>query len=149
MSNGTIDSKHQLFIEKVSAAKIVWGLKNKEGWANSHSREDEQVDVIPFWSDRALAKASARDDWKGYTPTEILLSDFLENWCTGMAENDTLVGTNWDANMNGAESDALEVALQILLRLKDMNSAIKFKNYGSLDDFIADIANDEEEEGED
>jgi hypothetical protein len=141
-----IANNHQLFIEKVSAAKLVWGLKNKQGWANSHSSDDEDIDVVPFWSDRALAKVSARDDWKGYTPTEILLGDFLENWCVGMAENDTLVGTNWDANMVGAESEALSLALEILQRLKIINSAIKFKNYTGIDEFIAEISEEEGEE---
>ena len=67
----TIESKYQLFVEKTAATKMVWGLMSKEGWANSHSNNDEDVDVIPFWSDRAYAKACARDDWRGFTPTAI------------------------------------------------------------------------------
>ena len=56
-----------------------------------------------------------------------------------MAEDGTLVGANWDANMLGKESDALAVALDILNRIKEINSTISFKDYGTMDELIADI----------
>ena len=99
--------------------------------------------VIPFWSERAYAKICARDDWKSYSPTEVPLSIFLEDWCMGMAENDTLAGINWDANMLGKELDALELIVDVLNRLKVINSAIKFVNYSSIDEFIAEISEEE------
>jgi hypothetical protein len=139
-----IESKYNQFVERVAATKLVWGLKSKTGWANTESAEDEEVSVIPFWSERAYAKICARDDWKTYSPTEVPLSIFLEDWCMGMAENDTLVGVNWDANMLGKEVEALEVILDILNRLKSISSAIKFTNYGSIDEFITEISEDEE-----
>ncbi len=136
----TIELRYQQFIERVAATKLVWALMSKQGWANSHAQHDEEVGVVPFWADRALAKVCARDDWRSFVPTEIPLADFLENWCVGMAENGTLAGINWNATMIGKEIDTLNVALDILNRLKAINSAITFKNYGSLDDFIADIS---------
>jgi hypothetical protein len=135
----TIENKYHLFIERAAASKLIWGLKSKQGWANSNSTENEEITVIPFWSDRAYAKACARDDWKGYSATEIPLAEFLESWCIGMAENETLVGTNWDANMFGKENDALDIALDILNRLKDMGSSIMFRDYSNIDEFIAEI----------
>ncbi|WP_374951857.1 DUF2750 domain-containing protein [Mucilaginibacter sp.] len=137
-----IQSKYTQFVERVAATKLVWGLRSKTGWANTESAEDEEVSVVPFWSERAYAKICARDDWKSFSPAEIPLNIFLEDWCTGMDENDTLVGTNWDANMLGKEVDAAEVVLDILNRLKAINSAIKFSNYSSLDDFIKEISED-------
>jgi hypothetical protein len=135
----TIDAKYKLFIEKVAGSKLVWGLKNKEGWANSYANENEEIDVIPFWSDRAYAKACARDEWKGYSPAEIPLAEFLESWCIEMAEAETLAGINWDANMFGKEIDALELAYDILMQLKEIKSAIKFKKYSGLDEFMDSI----------
>lgn len=135
----TIESKYKLFIERAATSKSVWGLKSKTGWANANSNDDEEVSVIPFWSDRAYAKACARDEWNRYLPVEILLAEFLESWCVEMAENNVLAGINWDANMFGKESPALEVALDILNRLNANNIAIAFKNYSSVDDFIANI----------
>lgn len=135
----TIEYKYNLFIERTAASKLVWGLKNKEGWANSTANDDEETDVVPFWSDRAYAKACARDDWKGYLPVSIPLAEFLESWCTGMAEQATLAGVNWDANMFGMEVDALDLALEVLSQLKAMQSAITFLNYKSIDEFINEI----------
>jgi hypothetical protein len=135
----TTEYKYKFFIERVSASKIVWGLKNKQGWANSNSNEDEEIGIIPFWSDRAYAKASACNEWKGYLPAEIPLPEFLESWCIGMAEEETLAGVNWDANMLGKESGALELALDILNQLTAINSAIAFLNYKSINEFIAEI----------
>jgi hypothetical protein len=136
----TIENKYKSFIERVTASKLVWGLKNKSGWANSNSIDNEETVVIPFWSDRAYAKTCARDDWKNYSATEIPLAEFLESWCVGMVENETLVGTNWDVNMFGKESDALVVAFDILNRLKENDSTITFTDYSSIDEFITDIS---------
>ncbi|QKJ28993.1 DUF2750 domain-containing protein [Mucilaginibacter mali] len=138
-----IEDKYKLFIEKAAATKMVWGLMSKDGWANSHSNEDEDVDIIPFWSDRAYAKACARDDWRGYVPTAIPLAEFLESWCIGMADDETLVGANWDANMFGMEADALEVAADILKQLKSINSSIKFRDYSSIDEFLNNITEED------
>jgi len=135
-----IELKYNQFIDKAVALKSVWGLKGKGGWANSHSATDEAVGVVPFWSDRASAKICARDDWKGFLPTEILLSEFLESWCMEMGESESLAGINWDAKLLGLESDALQLAVDILNKLLGINSAIVFKNYSSISDFIADIS---------
>ena len=138
-----IESRYSQFVERVAATKLVWGLKSKTGWANTESADDDEVGVIPFWSDRAYAKICARDDWKSFSPAEVPLGMFLEDWCMGMAENDTLAGINWDANMLGKEVEALEVVMDVLTRLKAINSAIKFANYSSIDEFISEISEEE------
>lgn len=142
-------SRYNLFVAKVAAAKIVWGLQNKKGWANSHAADDEDTTVVPFWSERAYAKACAKDAWRDYAATEIPLVDFLESWCLGMADDDLLAGINWDANMLGKEVNPLQLAVDILEQLKVIKSAIKFADRSSIDDFIADIKlslDDEDEE---
>jgi hypothetical protein len=138
-----IEVNYNSFIEKVAATKQVWGLKSKTGWANAESGDNEDVAVIPLWSERGLAKICARDDWKSFLPTEIPLAVFLEDWCMGMAENETLAGINWDANMLGKESDAFTLALDILNRLSAINSAITFIGYSSINEFITDISKEE------
>jgi hypothetical protein len=138
-----IDLKYNQFIEKAVTLKSVWGLKGKGGWANSHSAADENVGVIPFWSDRAGAKICAREDWKGFLPVEIMLAEFLENWCVEMAESGTLAGINWDANLLGVESDALQLTLDILNKLNEMNSTMVFKNYGNVSEFLITLNEDD------
>lgn len=137
--SATTESKYKLFIERVAASKLVWGLKNKKGWANAESNGDEEIAIIPFWSDRAYAKACAKDDWRDYSATEIPLSEFLESWCVDMADEGVLAGVNWDANMFGKEVGALVLALEVLNQLKLIQSAIKFKDYSGIDQFIAEI----------
>lgn len=130
---------YKTFVEKAAANRSVWGLKGKGGWANAETSGDADA-VIPFWNDRAQAKACARDDWKGFLPTEILLADFLENWCIEMAENDTQAGINWNAQMQGVEVDAIDLAMDILNRLNEVNSGITFSGYGSIKEFISSIS---------
>ncbi len=138
MSTNT-DSIYKSFIEKTVASKLVWGLQSKNGWANSYSNDNEDVDVIPFWEDRFYAKSAAVDDWKGYNATSIPLSDFLENWCVGMKEEKILAGINWDPKMNGEEVDVSKLAIDILDRLKAIDSAIDFFEYDSIDALAAKI----------
>ena len=135
----TTESKYKTFIEKVVASKLVWGLQNKNGWANSYSNVSEEIDVIPFWEDRFYAKSSAVDDWKGYAAVSIPLSDFLENWCVGMIEENILAGINWDAKMIGNEVNASTLAIDILDRLKAIDSAIEFMEYDSIDELVSKI----------
>ena len=135
----TTESKYKTFIEKVVASKLVWGLQNKNGWANSYSNNSEEIDVIPFWEDRFYAKNSAVDDWKGYAATSIPLSDFLENWCVGMIEENILAGINWDAKMIGNEVNASTLAIDILDRLKAIDSAIEFMEYNSIEELTTKI----------
>jgi len=135
----TIETRYKEFIEKSATSKLVWGLKNKNGWANSHAQNSEDITVIPFWSDKAYAKASARDEWKSYLPALIPLAEFLESWCVEMGEEGVLLGVNWDAHMHGKESDALQVALDILIQLNTTASAISFANYSSINEFITAI----------
>lgn len=139
MSQDTTDSTYKSFIEKIVASKLVWGLQNKNGWANSYSNDSEDVDVIPFWEDRFYAKSCAVDDWKGYAAVSIPLSDFLENWCVGMVEEKILAGINWDAKMVGLEINAATLAIDILDRLKAIDSAIDFFEYDSIDALAAKI----------
>ena len=138
-NTASIDAKYKQFVEQAAASKLVWGLKDKQGWANTDSSAEEEGDVIPFWSDKAYAKASARDEWKRYLPVAIPLTEFLESWCVEMAENNVLAGINWDANMFGKEVNALELALDILEQVKTTGLDIKFLNYESVDAFIAEI----------
>jgi hypothetical protein len=135
----TTNPSYKLFIEKTAASKLVWGLYDKKGWASSHSAESEDIDLVPLWSERSLAKICAKEGWRGYTPTEIPLAEFLESWCIDLAENEILIGVNWDANLLGWEAGALSIAFDILTRLSVMQSAITFLNYGSLNEFITEI----------
>lgn len=130
-NTSTIEYKHQKFIERVVEFGEVWGLQSDEGFAMSESNDFEDAEVIPFWSDKAYAKAVAKDGWEHYLPTSVPLAEFLENWLIGMHNDGLLVGTNWDPNMFGKEIEplylAIEIADQIVTKGKDLEQS-KYKN---------------------
>ena len=107
--------RHERFVQRVVASREVWGLKSAEGWACAPSTADgnEDITVMPFWSDRAYAKQCAKEDWSQYDPTVIPLDLFLERWLTGMAEDGCLVGTNWNAHLCGHEIEPLVLQQEI------------------------------------
>ncbi len=105
------EGRHQQFLQRVIASGTVWGLKNEEGWVVSSSTADdtEDAEIMPFWSDHAHAKQCATDDWSVYAPTEIPLDLFMKHWLPGMAQDNCLVGTNWNVDMIGHEIEPLEL----------------------------------------
>jgi hypothetical protein len=133
--------KHERFIKKVCESEIVWGLKNADGFANTSSNEyeddnEEPLELMCFWSEKALAKACAKEEWKEYEPVEIQLSDFIENWCIGMANDNLMVGSNFDQNMFGFEIDPLDLIIELGKKLKEQRKEIKLQNYQRLDDLV-------------
>ena len=109
-------ARHLRFIQRVTAAGVVWGLKSDDGWVTSSSTADHTEDqgLMPFWSDRAYAKQCATDEWAEYVPTEIPLEHFLERWMPGMHADGLLVGTNWNVHLCGYEIEPLKLREELL-----------------------------------
>ena len=103
--------RHQRFVQRVVLSRVVWGLKDAEGWASTVSAADATRgrEVIPFWSDRALASLCVKEAWAKHEPTEIPLDVFIQRWLPQMARESCLAGTNWSAQLAGheLEPDAL------------------------------------------
>ncbi|RYZ20867.1 MAG: DUF2750 domain-containing protein [Chitinophagaceae bacterium] len=152
--NNNADVQFNQFIEQVSANKTVWALRSEEGYAVSPSNDFDDAEVIPFWSDAATAQALASDEWADYKAEEIPLGEFLETWMLGMQQEGMLVGTNWDATLEGTELEPLELAYALTGRLLETGGTVELENF-SLADFheqlrqaIESSGNDEEEEDE-
>jgi hypothetical protein len=145
MDNVSNDKKkHQQFVTQVCKSGFVWGLENKDGFAMASSSEFENDDgepseVLCFWSDVALAKACANDEWKGYSTAQIELDDFMENWCINMYEDELLAGTNFDEELSGYELDPLDLILDLCEELKKNNRKMQFENYADIDEFIEEV----------
>jgi len=82
--------------------------------------------MICFWAEKVRAKSCAIDEWKKYKVTKIQLTDFIENWCIGMANDELLIGTQFDQNLFGYEANPLELILELILIGKNLNFK-KFK----------------------
>lgn len=130
----TIEHKHKKFIERAVAFDSVWILQSNAGYANSVSTEYEDTDVIPFWSDAAYARGATLKGWKEYAPVEIPLSKFLEDWLVGLHNDNHLVGTNWDSNLLGKESEPLEIVLEIISELRRFNREVQLVKYSGVDE---------------
>ena len=136
----TTDSKHKMFVQRVVALDKVWGLSSDDGWAistSTHSEDEDgtQLEVLPFWSDKAYAKAVTKDDWIDYKPVSIDLPEFMENWLVGMHNDQTLAGTNWDAELCGKEIEPLLLALELIDQLRASKKPMRFQKYKDLNDF--------------
>ncbi len=110
------ERSYDRFIQRVADTRIIWGLYSEsEGWANSPSDEFEDTDVILFWSDRDAAAVHCTEEWSGHVPTEIEFDDFIDAWLQGMDADDVLAGPNWDADFEGLEVSAKDLADRLLM----------------------------------
>ncbi len=129
------DASYTAFIQKVVAQDEVWALEGDEGLAISSSSNNEEQDVIPFWSDEALATAVAADDWANFKPASMSLSEFLENWLVGMHNDELLVGTNWNTDLSGDEMEPLALALALVKEATATGKELEFGNYKDISDY--------------
>ena len=117
MSQNQFDSireAYEHFIEEVLGTEIVWGLSDGENWATCESEDFEGREVIPFWSNENFAKLLCTDDWSVYQPTPIRFDEFIDDWLHGMAEDEVMVGINWDEELVGPELEPIWVMDDLL-----------------------------------
>ncbi len=135
----TLKNRHLKFIKTVSESEIVYGLKSKNGFATSSSTQYEDdngnpIGMMCFWAEKVRAKSCAKDEWKKYKVTEILLSDFIENWCIGMANDELLIGTQFDQNLFGFEAEPLELIIELTTELKSLGKNLNFRKFNGIED---------------
>jgi hypothetical protein len=63
------------FIKVIAESQEVWGLY-QNGWALAAT--DDATTVFPLWPAKEYAQACAVNEWAGYEPRSITLSDFRE-----------------------------------------------------------------------
>jgi hypothetical protein len=97
------------FISTSRASKKIWGLRAEDGWLSCEAQQQDK-EVMPFWSTQELAAAHAIDEWSEFSVVEIPLDIFVEDWLVTLKEDDVLVGIEWDENLNGAELTAEQVS---------------------------------------
>ncbi len=108
------------FVKIVRKSKRVWGLEDADGWSLCESSYYDDVEVMPFWSDKAAAQAHCVDEWVEFEAAYIEVDEFLETWLMGMAQDDVLVGLDWGGELTGAE-----------VRPEDLEQALLGERYGA------------------
>lgn len=83
------DRRYSYFISKVADWGLVWSLASDDGWALA--ADDEGHELIPAWPHERFASACATNNWAGYEPRAIELSNWTEKWIPGMIRDRRLV----------------------------------------------------------
>ncbi|OED93437.1 DUF2750 domain-containing protein [Vibrio cyclitrophicus] len=112
MSKLTADTQAnlELFVSETQETKLVWGLRNEEGWLACDSSEFESSEVMPFWSSKEDAQTHNVEETADFEVLEIPLDIFVEDWLLTLAEDGVLVGTNWNATLEGKELEPSDLA---------------------------------------
>ena len=134
-----IEKRHKRFIKTVCESKTVYVLKNKQGFATSSSvhfedNEGKPIGIICFWAEKALAKSCIKNNWANYKLSKIPLSEFMENWCIGMENDGILIGTEFDQNMFGFETEPMELILDLVSELNSIGKDLNFKKFNGIID---------------
>ncbi|PWK47273.1 DUF2750 domain-containing protein [Pleionea mediterranea] len=115
-----IDHNYQVFLQQAIDQGVVWALitgdldKGTAEFALTGSADNDNIDVMPFFSHEDFAQALCSDEWSIYQPHPIDLDDFIDNWLPGMQKDSLLVGVNWNSELEGLESEPLELSLELL-----------------------------------
>ncbi len=107
MANIDFRESYERFIFEANELEIVWNLQSDEGFAICESSQDEGVLVMPFWSIEKGAKDACSEDWSNYKPNPIRIDDFIDAWLHGLEEDNTLVGINWNRELEGVEIEPI------------------------------------------
>lgn len=112
--SATIQLNHERFVSRVAESEVVWALQAPTGIAVCPSNDDEERQVLMFWSDRGYASRVKQNHFAEYEPVEISLFDFLFRWLSGMEGDGVLAGTNWNGDLAGHEIAPGELRDQLL-----------------------------------
>jgi len=104
-----LDENFDRFIVEALETGCVWVLQAGEGYAVCGSETHEDMDVMPFWSQREFAEIHCKDDWASYQPLAVEIQEFLDEWLPGMHDDLILAGVNWNEELIGDEIEPLDL----------------------------------------
>ncbi|BFM18421.1 DUF2750 domain-containing protein [Maricurvus nonylphenolicus] len=108
LSNNTEENFDRFIVEAIETG-CIWALEGEEGFALCPSEKNDDIDVMPFWSQPEFAQAACVDEWSVYKPVAIALEEFLDDWIDGMHEDLLLIGINWNPDLEGMEIEPLDL----------------------------------------
>lgn len=104
-----LDEIYDQFVEDAIATGCVWALEGEDGFAIVPSSSNEDIDVMPLWSQPEFAKEACQEEWAQYKPVPISVEELLDEWLPGMHEDVVMVGIDWDENLDGEEVEPLDL----------------------------------------
>ncbi len=103
------DENYHRFLEEAFATGCVWGLEGEEGWALCPSNHSDDVDVLPLWSQPEYVKPHLVEEWAKYKVVPIALEELMDDWLPGLHEEVTMIGPNWNTQLEGGEVEPLDL----------------------------------------
>ncbi|KPZ56824.1 DUF2750 domain-containing protein [Pseudoalteromonas sp. S3776] len=111
MSDIEIESQLVSFVEKVRLSEQVWALGGDDGgFVVCESNQFAETDVLLLWESEEAAKAQCKEEWQEFTPVEINLDEFLDEWVEDLNEDSALVGLNWNDDQVCVEIEPVGLA---------------------------------------
>ena len=104
-----LEENYERFILESIDLGCVWALESEDGFALCPSVDNEEIDVMPLWSQPEYANLHCKDEWSSYEAVPIALEELLDDWLPGMHADLTLVGVNWNKDMEGVEAEPLDL----------------------------------------
>ena len=111
MSDIEIESQLVSFVEKVRLSEQVWALGGDDGgFVVCESNQFAETDVLLLSESEDAAKAQCKEEWQEFTPVEINLDEFLDEWVEDLNEDSALVGLNWNDDQVCVEIEPVGLA---------------------------------------
>ncbi|RZN07562.1 DUF2750 domain-containing protein [Bradyrhizobium genosp. SA-3] len=103
------------FVKVVADRQALWGLY-RDGWALAAA--DDGATVFPLWPAEEYAEVCASNEWSGYEPRSITLSDFIEVLLPKLQQDGVLPGVFFTPASKGVtpSADELKSALEAELQ---------------------------------
>lgn len=103
------------FIQTVKSTQHIWALHDKasDGWVILDSINFENTDVMPLWSSEQLASKHCTDEWQDYSPVKISVADWLEFWVEDLAEDNVMIGVDWQGDEEYLEIELAEFSQKV------------------------------------
>ena len=108
-----LEENFDLFIAHAIDTGCVWALESDEGFALCPSVDNDELDVMPLWSQPEFAELHCRDEWADYEVVPIALDELMDDWLPGMHGDLMLVGVNWNEALEGLEIEPLDLVEEI------------------------------------
>lgn len=103
------------FLAQAKTSQTFWALQDKESedWVILDSVNFEDTEVMPLWSDKALAQSHCIEEWREYSPAEISVADWLEFWIEDLKEDNIVIGIDWQGEEEYLELDLADFSQAI------------------------------------
>lgn len=94
------------FVKSVVDRDEAWGL-HEDGWALSAL--DDGTQAFPLWPEREFAESCAGEEWAGYTPEAIPLSDLIGELVPKLLRDDICIAVFPTPGDKGVIPDTTEL----------------------------------------